>query len=484
MGGTPGSNHGGQPSAPPSQPLPRAPPAQQQGNKETHTAEYASSICSAWKFGDCDRGEACRYNHDQAWVDATLFVGRIPVEASEEEVHSSFAPHGELASVSISKHKVTGKSRGFGFVTFCREEDMAGVLNSDILIRNKKVAMERAVVGGKSGGKSKAGHYNHDQAWVDATLFVGRIPVEASEEEVRSSFAPHGELASVSIAKNKFTGKSKGFGFVTFCREEDIADVLNSDIMIRNKKVAMERAVVGGKSGGKSKAGSQGWTCSCGWNNKTYFSHCGGEKKEYGCGQARSHAPKSVVRNSSSNTTSSNTTNSNTTSSSGVDNGGWETAKSKKKDKKEKKEPRKDPRTDTSNNGYGANPKDWECPNCNIKVFANRDECYRCHAQKPKTKPLPSSLKPRAQQAKPSSKKKQLHDPKIAQIRAVIGMQPTDGRVKELLRLTRGDVNQAVSLFYETGRLLSTPEESSGGGGGGGGGGGTDDDGWETVDHR
>ena len=359
MGGTPGSNHGGQPSAPPSQPQPRAPPAQQQGNKETHTAEYASSICSAWKFGDCDRGEACRYNHDQAWVDATLFVGRIPVEASEEEVHSSFAPHGELASVSISKHKVTGKSRGFGFVTFCREEDMAGVLNSDILIRNKKVAMERAVVGGKSGGKSKAG--------------------------------------------------------------------------------------------------SQGWTCSCGWNNKTYFSHCGGEKKEYGCGQARSHAPKSVVRNSSSNTTSSNTTSSNTTNSSGVDNGGWETAKSKKKDKKEKKDPRTDPRTDTSNNGYGANPK---------------------------TKPLPSSLKPRAQQAKPSSKKKQLHDPKIAQIRAVIGMQPTDGRVKELLRLTRGDVNQAVSLFYETGRLLSTPEESSGGGGGGGGGGGTDDDGWETVDHR
>jgi hypothetical protein len=196
-----------------------------------------------------------------------------------------------------------------------------------------------------------------------------------------------------------------------------------------------------------------------------------------------SSSVKSVVRNSSSNTTSSNTTSNNTTSSSGVDNGGWETAKSKKKDKKEKKDPRKDPRTDTSNNGYGANPNDWECPNCNINVFANRDECYRCHAQKPKTKPLPSSLKPRAQQAKPSSKKKQLHDPKIAQIRSVIGMQPTDGRVKELLRLTRGDVNQAVSLFYETGRLLSTPEESSGGGGGGGGG-GTDDDGWETVDHR
>lgn len=45
-------------------------------------------------------------------------------------------------------------------------------------------------------------------------IYVGNLSFEASEDDVRGLFAPFGQVASVSLIKDKFTGQSRGFGFV------------------------------------------------------------------------------------------------------------------------------------------------------------------------------------------------------------------------------------------------------------------------------
>jgi RNA recognition motif-containing protein len=45
-------------------------------------------------------------------------------------------------------------------------------------------------------------------------LYVGNIPRQATEEELREAFIPYGEVASVAVIKDKFTGESRGFAFV------------------------------------------------------------------------------------------------------------------------------------------------------------------------------------------------------------------------------------------------------------------------------
>lgn len=45
-------------------------------------------------------------------------------------------------------------------------------------------------------------------------LYVGNLALNVSEEELQQAFAAFGEVASVKIIKDKFTGESKGFGFV------------------------------------------------------------------------------------------------------------------------------------------------------------------------------------------------------------------------------------------------------------------------------
>jgi RNA recognition motif-containing protein len=45
-------------------------------------------------------------------------------------------------------------------------------------------------------------------------LYVGSLPYSVTEEELQNLFSQYGTIASVRIITDKFTGQSKGFGFV------------------------------------------------------------------------------------------------------------------------------------------------------------------------------------------------------------------------------------------------------------------------------
>jgi cold-inducible RNA-binding protein len=45
-------------------------------------------------------------------------------------------------------------------------------------------------------------------------LYVGSLPFSTTEEELHELFSAYGSIASVRIVTDKFTGMSKGFGFV------------------------------------------------------------------------------------------------------------------------------------------------------------------------------------------------------------------------------------------------------------------------------
>ncbi len=46
------------------------------------------------------------------------------------------------------------------------------------------------------------------------TLYVGNLPHQSSEEEVRSIFSGFGEVFSVKLVRDRITGSPRGFGFI------------------------------------------------------------------------------------------------------------------------------------------------------------------------------------------------------------------------------------------------------------------------------
>jgi len=76
-------------------------------------------------------------------------------------------------------------------------------------------------------------------------LFVGNLSYNMTDEQLNEIFAPFGKIVSANIVFDKFSHRSKGFGFVEFENEEDAAKAMealnNSEQMGRN--IAVKEAL-------------------------------------------------------------------------------------------------------------------------------------------------------------------------------------------------------------------------------------------------
>lgn len=72
-------------------------------------------------------------------------------------------------------------------------------------------------------------------------LYVGNLPYSVDENQLKDLFSEAGSVASANIISDKFSGRSKGFGFVEMGTDEEAAkaiELLNEkEIDGRNLKV-------------------------------------------------------------------------------------------------------------------------------------------------------------------------------------------------------------------------------------------------------
>ncbi len=52
-------------------------------------------------------------------------------------------------------------------------------------------------------------------------IYVGGLPYSATEQQLSDLFAQHGSVASARIITDKFTGQSRGFGFVEMASDQE-----------------------------------------------------------------------------------------------------------------------------------------------------------------------------------------------------------------------------------------------------------------------
>jgi RNA recognition motif-containing protein len=87
-------------------------------------------------------------------------------------------------------------------------------------------------------------------------LYVGNLSFNATSESLRSAFAAHGEVTDVHLVKDRETGQSRGFGFVTMGNQSEataaIAQMNGYQLDGRALRVndAEERSAGGGGGGG------------------------------------------------------------------------------------------------------------------------------------------------------------------------------------------------------------------------------------------
>lgn len=95
-------------------------------------------------------------------------------------------------------------------------------------------------------------------------IYVGNLPYSINEEGLKELFAPYGEVSSARIINDKFSGKSKGFGFVDMNDDsaaQEAIDALNGKEVDRRTIVvnqARESAPRPRNNGGGHRGGNGG----------------------------------------------------------------------------------------------------------------------------------------------------------------------------------------------------------------------------------
>ena len=91
-------------------------------------------------------------------------------------------------------------------------------------------------------------------------LYVGNLSYDISESELKELFIPFGEIESVKIITDQFTGKGKGFGFVEMSTrvegEQAISELNGKEvkgrtITVNEARPKPTRGGFGGRGGGK-----------------------------------------------------------------------------------------------------------------------------------------------------------------------------------------------------------------------------------------
>lgn len=92
-------------------------------------------------------------------------------------------------------------------------------------------------------------------------LYVGNLPYSTTGEELESMFGAHGEVTSANIIQDRFSGRSRGFGFVEMADDAGKAaiEALNGQDMGGRSLVVNEarprREGGGGGGGGGGRGG-------------------------------------------------------------------------------------------------------------------------------------------------------------------------------------------------------------------------------------
>lgn len=59
-------------------------------------------------------------------------------------------------------------------------------------------------------------------------IYVGNLAYQTTEDDLRSAFEGYGKVSSVNVIADKYTGKSKGFGFVEMDSDEEAKEAMSN----------------------------------------------------------------------------------------------------------------------------------------------------------------------------------------------------------------------------------------------------------------
>lgn len=145
-----------------------------------------------------------------------LVILGLPWDTAEQTLETYFSQYGPLDEAMIMKDRYTGKSRGFGFVSFKYAADASRVMSSEHQIDGRRCEAKPALPRG-GGNPSRT-----------TRIFVARILPGVTDEAFKAHFEQYGTVQDAYMPKDASKLGHRGIGFVTFASADSVEAVLEA----------------------------------------------------------------------------------------------------------------------------------------------------------------------------------------------------------------------------------------------------------------
>jgi RNA-binding protein Musashi len=158
-----------------------------------------------------------------------MFIGGLNWDTTEQGLVEYFTKYGEVIDHTIMRDNNTGKSRGFGFLTFKDPKSVDEVIKTDHILDGKLIDPKRAIAREEQDKVGK--------------IFVGGIDPMVNEKDFNDFFSQFGSIIDAQLMIDKDTGRSRGFGFITYDSPDAVDRVtVNKYLTLKGKSMEVKRA--------------------------------------------------------------------------------------------------------------------------------------------------------------------------------------------------------------------------------------------------
>ncbi|XP_038877270.1 RNA-binding protein Musashi homolog 1 [Benincasa hispida] len=165
-------------------------------------------------------------------MDRKLVVLGIPWDVDTEGLRDYMSKFGELEDCIVMKERSTGRSRGFGYVTFATDEDAKNALSSEHFLGNRMMEVKVATPKEEMRAPPKR----------VTRIFVARISQSVTEAAFRSHFEKYGEITDLYMPKDQGSKTHRGIGFITFASSDSVENLMADTHELGGSTVVVDRA--------------------------------------------------------------------------------------------------------------------------------------------------------------------------------------------------------------------------------------------------
>ncbi|QRV96622.1 RNA recognition motif protein [Ceratobasidium sp. AG-Ba] len=226
-------------------------------------------------------------------MSAKIYVGNLSWNTNDDTLRDAFGQFGQVLDSIVMRDRETGRSRGFGFVTYGTQQEADNAISSmnDQELDGRRIKVNGANqrsggggggggggyggggAGGYGGGGYGGGGYGgggyggggyggggyQQGGYQQGYGQQGNLSWNTNDDTLRQVFSQYGNVLDSIVMRDRETGRSRGFGFVTYASEGEASGAIQTanNIELDGRQIKVNLANARGSGGGGGGQGAQ-----------------------------------------------------------------------------------------------------------------------------------------------------------------------------------------------------------------------------------